>query len=96
MSFDDIKAHQLLKKSVEQDGNDYHSLYELACDFWKAEQRTKAVEDRDGKLAKSYFDKAREYALEANDQKYVSMIDSYLEDYKKWIENLRRNNLKVQ
>ena len=96
ISFDDIKAHQLLKKSVEQDGNDYHSLYELACDFWKAEQRTEAVEDRDGKLAKSYFDKAREYALEANDQKYVNMIDTYLEDYKKWTENVRRNNLKVQ
>lgn len=96
ISSDDVKAHQFLKKSVEQDGTDYHSLYELACDFWKAEQRTKAVMDRDGNLAKSYYDKAREYAVDANDQKYVSMIDSYLEDYEKWTENVRRNNLKVQ
>lgn len=96
ISFDDIKAHQLLRKSVEQDGRDYHSLYELACDYWKAEQRTDAVKDRDGNLAKSYFDKAREYAVEANDQKYVSMIDSYLDDYRKWAEIVRRNKLKVQ
>ena len=94
--FDDIKAHQLLKKSVEQDSNDYHSLYELACDFWKAEQRTKAVKNREGKLAKLYFDKARECALGANDQKYVNMIDTYLEDYKEWTEKVRRYNLKVQ
>ena len=96
ISFDDIKAHQLLRKSVEQDSQDYHSLYELACDYWKAEQRTDAVKDRDGNLAKSYFDKAREYAVEANDQKYVSMIDTYLDDYRKWAEIVRRNNLKVQ
>ena len=96
ISFDDIKAHQLLRKAVEQDGQDYHSLYELACDYWKAEQRTQAVKDRDGNLAKSYFDKAREYAIEANDQKYVSLIDTYLDDYRKWAEIVRRNNLKVQ
>ena len=96
ISFDDVKAHQLLRKSVEQDSQDYHSLYELACDYWKAEQRTDAVKDRDGNLAKSYFDKAREYAVEANDQKYVSMIDTYLDDYRKWAEIVRRNNLKVQ
>lgn len=96
ISSDDMMAHRLLRKSVEQDGNDYHSLYELACDYWKAEQRTDAVKDRDGNLAKFYFDKAREYALEANDQKYVSMIDDYLDDYRKWYEIVRKNNLKVK
>lgn len=96
ISSDDIKAHQLLRKSVEQDDKNYHSLYELACDYWKAEQRTEAVKDRDGKLAKLYFDKARVYAVEANDHKYVSMIDAYLDDYRKWAEIVRRNNLKVQ
>lgn len=96
ISFDDRKAHQLLRKSVEQDGQNYHSLYELACDYWKAEQRTDAVKDRDGNLAKFYFDKAREYAVEANDQKYISMIDAYLDDYRKWAEIVRRNNLKVK
>ena len=96
ISYDEIKAHELLKKSVEQDGKDYHSLYELACDYWKAKQRTMAVEKREGNLAKSYFDKAREYAAEANDQNYVSMIDDYLNDYRRWIENLKRNNLEEQ
>ena len=96
ISSDDVMAHQLLRKSVEQDGKDYHSLYELACDYWKGEQRTDAVKNRDGYLAKYYFGKAREYALEANDQKYVSMIDDYLEDYREWCENVRRINLKVK
>ena len=95
MSLDDVKAHQLLLKSVEQDDKDYHSLYELACDFWKAEQRTEAVKDREGNLAKSYFDMARKYAVEADDQEYVSMIDSYLDDYRKWCDIVLRNNLKV-
>lgn len=98
MSFDDKKAHQLLKKSVEQDGSDYHSLYELACDFWKADQRIEGLsaEVEERRKSKTYFDKAREYAIDANDQKYVSMIDAYLEDYKKWTEILRRNNIKIQ
>ena len=74
---------------------DYHSLYELACDYWKADQRTDAVKERVGNLAKSYFDKAREYAVEANDQKYVSMIDVYLDSYREWVENVRKINLKV-
>lgn len=95
ISFDDIKAHQLLCKSVEQDSMDYHSLYELACDYWKADQRTDAVKERVGNLAKSYFDKAREYAVEANDQEYVSMIDVYLDSYREWVENVRKINLKV-
>lgn len=96
MSLDDVKAHQLLQKSVEQDGGDYHSLYELACDFWKADQRTAAVKKREGHLAKSYFDKARDYAVEAKDQRYINMIDAYLEDYEKWDKMVKQNHLKVQ
>lgn len=90
MSLDDVMAHQLLQKSVEQDADDYHSLYELACDYWKADQRTVAVKNREGELAKSYFDKARKYALEADDREYVKMIDAYLSDYQKWRENVLR------
>ena len=96
MSLDDVKAHQLLQKSVEQDGRDYHSLYELACDFWKADQRTAAVKKREGHLAKSYFDKARDYAVEAKDQRYINMIDAYLKDYEKWDKMVKQNHLKVQ
>ena len=96
VAYDDIRAHQLLRKSVEQDGKDYHSLYELACDYWKGKQRTDAVENRDGYKAKSLFDKARELAEDANDYKYVGMIDAYLADYERWLVNVRKNNLKVK
>lgn len=92
----DAKAHELLLKSVEQDSADYHSLYELACDYWKADQRTQAVENREGNLAKSYFDKARNLALQANDKKYVKMIEAYLSDYQRWLERVRKNNISVK
>ena len=95
ISCDDVKAHQLLRKSVEQDDKDYHSLYELACDYWKAKQRTIAVKKRNGDLAKSLFEKAREFAVLANDSQYVSMIDNYLSDYKRWIDIAKENNLTV-
>lgn len=96
MSYDDIKAHELLKKSIEQDEKNYHSLYEIACDYWKADQRVKGLspEVKERRKSKAYFDKAKEYAIEANDQKYVNMIDAFLEDYKRWTDNVRRNNLK--
>ena len=96
LSHDDAKAHDLLKKAVKLDGNDYHSLYELACDYWKADQRTIAVKDRDGDMAKLYFDTARKYAVKANDEKYIKMIDAYLADYNKWIEIVRKNHLNVK
>ena len=100
ISFDDDKAHRLLLKSVEQDGKDYHSLYELACDFWKGTERIATLKGenggREGELAKSYFDKARIYAVEAGDQRYVNMIDTYLESYKKWMNNVQKYKLKVK
>ena len=96
LSLDDVKAHRFLRRSVEQDEKDYHALYELACDYWKAEQRTDAVKARDGKLAKTYFDKAREYAMAANDNQYVRMIDAYLDDYRKWFDIIQKNHLNVE
>ena len=89
ITHNDKKAHHLLQKAVSQDSTDYHSLYELACDYWKAKQRVEALE-RDGKLAKHYFDKAREYADKADNQQYVKMIDSYLKAYQEWLKNNER------
>ena len=94
ISKNDVIAHQLLQKSVEQDAEDYHSLYELGCDYWKADQRTIAVENREGDLAKSYLDKARELALKANDEEYVKLIDDYLSDYQEWL--VKKNKILYQ
>lgn len=81
---DNIQAHNLLIKSVDQNPKNYHALYELACDYWKADQRTEAISNRDGEKAKSYFYQALNYAKSANDDFYVKKINSYLSDVAKW------------
>lgn len=96
ISFDDSLAHELLLKSIELNNRDYHYLFELACDYWKADERIATIEEREGRLAKSYFDEARKYAIEAGDQKYINMIDDYLKDYNKWMDNVSKYNLKVK
>ncbi len=92
ISPDDVKAHQLLQKSVEQNDKDYHSLYELACDYWKAEQRTKAVKRRDANNADkaiNYFHDALIYAKAANDRQYAEMISSYRQPIERWLNNVK-------
>lgn len=84
------KAHHLLLKAVDQDPKNYHALYEFACDYWKADQRTDAVPERDGDRAESYFHQALSYAKEANDGFYIERISSYLADIKRWRENLTK------
>ena len=91
ISRDDTRAHQLLQKSVEQDGKDYHSLYELACDFWKADQRTEAVPERDSVNADNAircFHEALTYARESHDVQYADMILSYRESIERWLGNV--------
>ena len=87
-----IKAHQLLQDAVKQDPRNYQALYELACDYWKADQRTEAVSARDGDKAEQYFNLARNYAAEANDSRYLQMIDAYLSDVSTWRENIKAMN----
>lgn len=86
ISPDNVQAHRLLHKSIDQNPSNYCALYELACDYWKADQRTDAVQDRDGDKAEEYFSKALPLATAAGDTRYVDMIDSYLSDIKKWRE----------
>lgn len=88
LAYDNEKAHLLLIKSVEQNPKNYQALYDLACDYWKADQRTEAVSERDGDKAERYFNQALTYAEEANDERYVKMINDYLENIKKWRANL--------
>lgn len=94
VSYDNNKAHQLLLDAVSQNPKNYHALYELACDFWKADQRTEAVPERNGELAEDYFRKAYTYAMQSNDNLYVEMISDYLKKIEEWKANLERINSK--
>ena len=91
---DNIKAHQLLQKAIDLNPKNYPALYELACDYWKADQRTEAVSSRNGDKAEQYFNLARTYAVEANDSLYLRMTDVYLADIKKWREYIKEMNSK--
>lgn len=94
LQYDNITAHQLLQQSIDQNPRNYQALYELACDYWKADQRTEAVSDRNGDKAEQYFNLARNYATEANDTHYLQMIDAYLSDVKRWREYIKTMNSK--
>ncbi|MCD8304250.1 MAG: serine/threonine protein kinase [Prevotellaceae bacterium] len=78
VQINNVAAHMLLKKAIEQDSTNYHALYEYACDFFGASARTDAVKERDEVQAEKYYRQALEYAEEANDAKYVGMIKDYL------------------
>lgn len=86
---DNIRAHDLLIKAIQQDKYLYQAYYELACDYWSASQRTPAVDTRNGELAEKYFTLTRKYASQHHDERYLSMTDYYLSRIKEWKENLR-------
>ncbi|MCC8113256.1 MAG: serine/threonine protein kinase [Bacteroidales bacterium] len=90
VAIDNHKAHSLLQTAVEQNPRNYQALYELACDYWKADQRTEAVAERNGPVAKDCFMKAKEYAQNVGDNEYVARIDEYLDKIGEWEENLRK------
>lgn len=85
---DNRKAHDLLEKTIDQNPKHYQALYELACDYWKADQRTEAVAERDAKKAAAFFLQARNYAEQAGDRRYVGMVDYYLRKIKEWQANV--------
>lgn len=87
-------AHTMLEKAISQDPNNYKALYELACDYWKADQRTDAVEKRIGERAEELFIQARSLAVKAQDTQYIELIDNLLKRVKKWKENIIKTGLK--
>lgn len=87
-------AHTMLEKAISQDPNNYKALYELACDYWKADQRTDAVEKRIGERAEELFIQARGLAVKAQDTQYIELIDNLLKRVKKWKENIIKTGLK--
>ena len=72
---DNKKAHFLLKKAIAIDGNDYHSLYELGCNYMSKNKRGTS---KDLNLAKTYLLKALELAKQAGDQVYKDRIEKRL------------------
>lgn len=87
-------AHRMLQKAVEQNPENYKALYELGCDFWKADQRTDAVKTRDGKRAEELFRNARNIALNVSDRKYMQLIDNLLKRVDAWKKNIIKDRLK--
>lgn len=72
---DNEQAHTLLLKAVEINGDDYHSLYELGCNYMSRDKRG-AVKDLE--LAKTYLLKARSLAEQAGDKDYQEKIGKRL------------------
>ena len=62
-------------KAVEINGDDYHSLYELGCNYMSRDKRG-AVKDLE--LAKTYLLKARSLAEQAGDKDYQERIGKRL------------------
>lgn len=89
---DNNEAHQLLLKATEQEPTNYQALYELACDYWKADQRTDAVMERNGQKAEELFNKAKALAQKKGDNLYVDMINAYLLKIKEWKANIQLIN----
>ena len=72
---DNKKAHALLKKAIAIDGEDYHSLYELGCNYMSKNKRGAS---KDLNLAKTYLLKALDLAEQAGDQEYKTRIEKRL------------------
>ena len=82
LQHDNVKAHELLKKTLSQAPMEYHAIYELACDYLGGSgQRTDAVE-RNVMRADTLFNEARKYAEKANDEHYIRLIEMQMNKYK--------------
>lgn len=75
IQIDNKRAHTLLLKAVEINGDDYHSLYELGCNYMS---RDKRGADKDLGQAKTYLQKARSLAEQAGDKDYQDKIERRL------------------
>lgn len=87
---DNKKAHSYLKKTIDQNSKHYQALFELACDYWRSDDRTEAVPTRDGDKAEQYFHLAKAYADEAGNSDYVAMINAYIKRIMEWRASLPR------
>lgn len=81
---DNVESDRLLRKTLSLNPNHYQALFELACDYWRSDDRSEVIKNRDGEKAELCFNKARKYAQEVNDIAYVGMIDAYLKRIEEW------------
>lgn len=70
---DVVKAHALLVKAVKLESGDYHSQYELACDYRTNNRRRGADQNLDS--AYIHMSKAKELAGKSGDSRYLKAID---------------------
>lgn len=74
-------AHNLLVKAVSINSEDYHSLYDLGCDYLIGDRKT--LEGRDLKKAKVCFDKALLLSQQDGNDEVVSRIQNIFKDFEK-------------
>lgn len=91
---DNAEALRLLQETVRLDNTHYQAYYELACDYWGAEERTDAVRERNAPKAEEYFNKTKVLAQKANDTLYVNMAQHFLERIRLFKENIKYINSK--
>lgn len=77
---DNMKAHELLLNTIEQNPNHYHALYELGSDYLGGDARTEAV-SRDIAKADQYLRKALTLAEKNSDTRYVDLIKEQIARY---------------
>lgn len=73
---DNKKAHVLLEEAIKVIGDDYHSLYELGCNYMSSNKRGT---DKNLEKAKLYLNQALLAAQKANDSVYQNRILRRLE-----------------
>ena len=77
---DNKRAHALLLKTVEQNPEEYHALYELGCDYLGGDARSDVTE-RDIRKADSYYKSALKHAQSNGDSHYMELIQQQMEKY---------------
>ena len=80
IAVDNKKAHALLLKTIEQNPEEYHALYELGCDYLGGDARSDITE-RDIRKADGYYKSALKYAQSKGDSHYVELIQQQMEKY---------------
>lgn len=72
------EAHRLLKDAISINPNDYHSLFELGCDY-KSKKRGASFNTDSAYI---YLNKAKELADQAGDKEYIQAISYRMENLK--------------
>lgn len=80
ISPDPVRAHDILKKIVDDNPEYYPALYELACDYYEGKPLS-GNEDLNLRKAKELLDRAYASAEKAEDVVYVNKISSLLRRY---------------